>query len=615
MCGICGINWEEKDIIRKMTDVIKHRGPDDSGYYTDSNVSLGHRRLSIIDLSKKGRQPMSNEDGTIWITYNGEIYNYKELRPELEKRGHRFKSDTDTEVIIHAYEEYGIGCLDKFRGMFAFCIYDSEKRKMFLARDNVGKKPLYYHFDGDNLIFSSEIKAMLKCGIKKSVNRNALLSYLAFQYTIGTQTIFDGVKKLPGGHYLVFDLKSKGMSIHQYWDISEGILNKNDNYFISRLKELLDESAELRLRSDVPVGAFLSGGIDSSIITAFARDKVDYDFHTFSVGFENFSEFEYAKRVAEYLDTRHHEILINENDVIKHFPKIAWHFDEPVGDAATIANYFLSMEAKKHVKVVLAGEAGDELFAGYNNYKDSMKYHVNSVIPRFGKRLLGSSAGAFPLSIKGNPWTNRNLRRMGYLGFKDLMRAHLYTTRGISDHEIPWIMKDKRAPDIYENAIVPGNKMNPLNYMLAVDLKNILPEKFLMKADKGTMANSVEERLVIMDKDVVEFSYKVPPGLKIRDNRGKWLLRKAGEDKLSGIKDILWRRKQGFGVPIDHWIKNELRDCVIQSLEGEFVKENFDDNAIKQIRNKLVKGNIKNYHQALVAWTLFALGVWYEQFF
>jgi len=441
-----------------------------------------------------------------------------------------------------------------------------------------------------------------------------MISYLALQYTIGSQTMFDGIKKLLGGHYLIFDLKTGHMNIQQYWDIEEDILDENENYFIRRLRDLLNESAELRLRSDVPVGAFLSGGIDSSIVVAFARDKVDYEFHTFSMGFENFSELDYARKVSEYLETEHHEIIIKESDVIKNFPHITWHFDEPVGDAATIANYFLSQNAKKYVKVVLAGEAGDELFAGYGNYKDSLKYHVNLALPKTGRKVIGSIIGSLPLSIKGNPWKNRNLRRLNYLSLTDLEKAHLYITSGLSDYEIQWLLAMKKTPNPYAHAITPKKIGNSLNFMLAMDLKNLLPEKFLMKADKATMANSIEERLVLMDKEIVEFSYKIPPRLKIKDNKGKWILRKAGEERLEGIKDILWRKKQGFGVPIDAWMKGELKDYILQSLEGEFIKKNFDENVINKVEEKLMKGNIKNYHNSLVVWTLFALEEWYEQY-
>ncbi len=612
MCGIAGFNFDDKELIKEMIKTLQHRGPDDSGYYIDEYVSLGHARLSIIDLSKRAKQPMSNEDGSIWITYNGEIYNYIELREEL--RNHEFRSNSDTEVIIHGYEEWGIDVLKKLRGMFAFALYDSNKNIIFLARDNVGKKPLYYYFDNEKFIFSSEIKAILKHDIPKRINRDALYSFLAFQYTIGNQTMFDGIKKLLGGHYLIFDLKNKILKIGKYWDIREDIIqNKDENYFINKLRELLEESARLRLRSDVPVGAFLSGGIDSSIAIAFARDKVDYDFHTFSMGFEHFSELNYARKVAEHLDTIHHEIIITEKDVIREFDKIAWHFDEPVGDAAIIANYFLSKEANKYVKVVLAGEAGDELFAGYGNYKTNLKYFVNLKIPKIVRKIIGKSIELLPLSLKGNPWINRNIRRLYYISHADLIKAHLYTTRGMSDHEIMWLLGKKENFDVYKNAVIPNGIRDPLNLMLALDLKNLLAEKYLMKADKATMANSVEERLVLMDKKIVEFSYRIPPNLKIRNGRGKWILRKAGEIKLP--KEILWRKKQGFGVPIEYWIKGELRDYILQHLEGEFLRKNFNRKALKYVEEKIKRKEIENYHHALIAWVLFALEVWHSIYF
>ncbi len=614
MCGIMGFNFQDKNLVLKMIQTLRHRGPDDFGFYIDDYITLGHTRLSIIDLSKRGRQPMSNEDDSIWITYNGEIYNYIELRKELEEYGHEFKSNTDTEVIIHAYEEYGLGFLNKLRGMFALALYDLNKKILILARDPVGKKPIYYYFDGNRFIFASEIKALLLHEIPKKINFEAFYSFLAFQYTIGDQTMFEDVKKVLGGHFLVFDLKNKRLYIDKYWDIKENIINDRDeNYFINELRKLLDESARLRLRSDVPVGAFLSGGIDSSTAIAFARNYVDYDFHTFSMGFKYFSELDYARKVAEHLGTIHHEIVIDEKDVIKEFYKVAWHFDEPVGDAAIVANYFLSKEANRYVKVVLAGEAGDELFGGYGNYKTNLKYFVNLKVPKILRKLIGKSVEILPLSIKGNPWINRNVRRLYYLSHDDLIKAHLYTTRGMSDHEILWLLKRKKRIDIYRKAIIPKNVKNPLNLMLALDLKNLLAEKYLMKADKATMANGIEERLILMDKKIVEFSYKIPPDLKIKNGRGKWILRKAGEIKLP--KEILWRKKQGFGVPIDYWIRGEMRDIVLQHLEGEFLRKYFDKNSLKYVEEKIKRGMIENYHHALVAWSLFALEVWYNVYF
>jgi asparagine synthase (glutamine-hydrolysing) len=614
MCGITGFNFTDAKLIKKMSDQLKHRGPDDFGYYTDEHVSLGHRRLSIIDLSKNGRQPMSNEEGDIWITYNGEVYNYCEIKNHLQEN-HRFMSNTDTEVLIHSYEEYGISFLKKLRGMFSFCLYDSKKRILILARDNIGKKPLYYFFNGKTFIFSSEIKAILQCNVDKILNKPALISYLTLQYTIGNQTLFNGIKKLLGGHYLIFNLETKKLEIKKYWDIKEGILHNCELFFINKLKDLLEKSAELRLRSDVPVGAFLSGGIDSSIAIAFARDKVDYDFHTFSMGFKQTSELEYSKKVADYLNTNHHEIHMNEGDIIKQIPQITWHNDEPIGDAAIIANFFLAKYAKKYVKVVLAGEAGDEIFAGYKNYKNTLRYHINLPIPKKARRILAFLLNGLPISYIGNPWNNDKLRKMQYLGFTELENAHIFSTMGITESEIQWLTGIEKKIDIFNKIIMPKNISYPLNILLALDLKNLLPEKFLMKADKATMAHGVEERLVIMDKEIVEFSYKIPPSLKIKNNRSKWILRKAGEEKLKDLKEVVWRKKQGFGVPIGDWIKGELKDYILQRLEGEFIRKNTNYKSMNTIINKVKEGNVRNYHHSLIIWTLFALEEWYEQFF
>ena len=302
MCGICGFyGFEDKNVLKRMVKSISHRGPDDNGLYTDKNISLGHVRRSIIDLSEKGRQPMSNEDGTIWITYNGETYNFKGLRKKLEEN-HCFYSNTDTEVLIHAYEECGLDFIKKLRGMFAFALYDSKKKKLILARDPIGKKPLYYYWDRNVFIFASEIKAILETGINRGVDMAGLSAYLTHQYTIGKKTMFKGVKKLLGGEILILDIKKKEIEIKRYWDIREEIINGSEEYFIKKLRNLLEESAKLRTIADVPVGAFLSGGIDSSSIVALTKSNVDYEFHTFSMGFgELFSELEYAKIVAEHL--------------------------------------------------------------------------------------------------------------------------------------------------------------------------------------------------------------------------------------------------------------------------------------------------------------------------
>jgi asparagine synthase (glutamine-hydrolysing) len=610
MCGICGFyGFTDKNVLKRMVNILSHRGPDDNGFYTDENISLGHTRLSIIDLSERGKQPMSNEDGTIWITYNGETYNFMDLRNDLEKK-HDFYSNTDTEVLIHAYEEYGIDFIKKLRGMFAFALYDLENKKLILVRDPIGKKPLYYYWDGNDFIFASEIKAILETGIKKEINLDGLCAYLAYQYTIGRNTMFKGIKKVLGGELLIFDIKKKEMEIKRYWDIKEYIINRSEDYFVKMLKSLLEESAKLRMIADVPVGAFLSGGLDSSSAVALARPLVAYDFHTFSMGFETFSELNYAKIVAEGLDTVHHEIVLDAEDVMKEIEKIAWHYDEPLGDSAIIANYFLAKEARKYVKVVIAGEAGDEIFGGYSGYNVNLKLYNFYKLPAFIRTILKKTISLSPL--KGDPFKNKIEFYLNYAAQKNFNIAHVYTGRVMSDDEITWYTSQNLS--YTKNLVVfPNSRIKePLNRMLALDCKNLLPERFLMKADKATMANSVEERLPLMDKNIVEFAFQIPPKFKIKAGKGKYILKKAVEDLVP--RAIFERKKTGFGVPDIYWIKNELREVVEQKLsEGELIREMFDSRKIEKLMTNY--GTSRFGHPSILVWNLFALELWYEQFF
>jgi asparagine synthase (glutamine-hydrolysing) len=604
MCGICGfLGFEDREVLKRMVKILAHRGPDDSGLYVDENVSLGHARLSIIDLSERGRQPMSNENGPIWIVYNGETYNFKDLRRNLEKK-HNFYSDTDTEVLIHAYEEYGIDFIKKLRGMFAFALYDSEKKKLILARDPIGKKPLYYYWDGERFIFASEIKAILETGIEREIDTDGLCAYLTHQYTIGRNTMFKGIKKLLGGELLIFDIKKEDVEIKRYWDIKEDIINQSEGYCIKKLKSLLEESAKLRTIADVPVGAFLSGGIDSTSVVALSKPNVDYDFHTFSMGFgELFSELDYA--------TVHHEIIIEPTEVIKELERIAWHYDEPLGDAAIIANYFLAKEAKKYVTVVVAGESGDELFGGYGHYKIGLKAYPYFMLPKIFKN--GVKHVIFLSLPKEGLFKRRWQYFLNYFAQKNFNIASLYLLKSaMTDEELKWFSSGGLKFD--EDLIVFSNNniKHPLNKMLALDCKNLLPEKFLMKADKAIMANSVEERLPIMDKNIVEFAFRIPPKFKIKKGNEKYILKMAVKDLVP--REIIKRRKTGFGVPYKHWVKREMKELVEQKLsEGGLIKRLFEKEKIEKLI--YTHKNSKWSHSTALVWNLFALELWYEQFF
>ena len=608
MCGICGIyGVEDKALISRMLSVLKHRGPDDEGIYTDANISLGHTRLSIIDLTERGRQPMSNEDGSIWLSVNGEIYNFMELRAELEKKGHRFYSDTDSESIIHMYEEYGLEFIDKLRGMFAHPVYDKKKRRLILARDPIGKKPLYYYHEGETLFFASEIKAILEAGAKKEVDQDALFAYLACGYTIGEKTLFNGIKKVLPGNMLI--LEPGKLRIKKYWNIEENTIQASDSCFVDELRALLEESTRLRMVADVPIGAFLSGGIDSSAVVALARPHAKDEFHTFSVGFETFSELEYAKIVSQHLETTHHEIIVTADAVMQDIPRIAWYYDEPLGDAAIINNYYLAREARKYVKVVIAGEGGDELFGGYSAYKLGLKSYYLFKIPSRFRRTANFFLPLIPGTGDITTFGSKLNKYASYFTYPTLEKAHSYIRRQMSNAEINYITK-MRSPDVENFAIYPQNIRDPLNKMLAVDCNNLLPEKFLMKADKGIMANSVEERLPLLDREMIRFAFSIPQNLKIRKGQEKYILRKAVRDLLP--EQILNRPKLGFGTPVSRWLST-MRDLVFTKLnEVELINEFFKKDKIQAL--------LQNYDRAIAyrpstVWTLFALALWYDVYF
>lgn len=611
MCGICGIyGLDDRASIERMLRVMKHRGPDGNGIYTDTNISLGHSRLSIIDLSENGKQPMSNENGDIWLTVNGEIYNYIELRSILQKKGHIFHSSSDSEVIIHAYEEYGLDFVKFLRGMFALSLYDCRKRRLILARDPIGKKPLYFFTNSDILVFASEIKAILTFHHPNAIDETALWSFLAFQYTLGNKTLFKGIKKvLPGTLVLIEDKK---VVYHTFWNITEKYDNRiNEDSAIVKMRQLLEESVRLRMISDVPVGAFLSGGIDSSALVALGRPWADDTFHTFSIGFDTYSELDYARIVSNHMDTDHHEIKISGNDVVKNINHLAWIYDEPLGDAAIINNFFLSREAQKYVKVVLAGEGGDEIFAGYQNYGINLKL-LKIFKPGISTKILGYILNQIPVHYGCYEFS-----RLGYYlkyakAFSDtsIERIHLNTRRWMTDDEIKDLTTLK-PQNIYESAVFVKGFSDPLNKMLMVDCKNLLPEKFLMKADKGTMANSVEERAPLLDCNIIDFTFSIPASLKIKGGQEKYILRKAVSHLLPS--NIINRTKHGFGTPVGSWMESELGDVVIQTLENGPLFKTILKPGLNCQFNNIIKKGMKT--SPFKVWTLFALELWYDTYF
>ena len=612
MCGICGIYSKVDKPIEAMLETIKHRGQDGFGVYKDENVGLGHNRLAIIDLSENGKQPMHNEDNTVWMVVNGEIYNYKDLKYWLIQKGHQFYSNSDSEVIIHLYEQIGEAFVSQLRGMFALALYDKKINRLILARDSIGKKPLYYYRNGNNLYFASEIKALLKAGIKAVVNTNIIPTFLMYQYSMGIDTLFNDIHKLKAGHKIIVDGDYVNTVQIRYFTINENIWNRSEREAIDILRTYLDESVELRLQSDVPIGAFLSGGIDSSAVIALWRRKSNKsDFHTFTASFETNSESEYAKQVSKHLGVQYHEVPITTDMVLNDLEKIAWHYDEPLGDAAIICNYYLAKEASKYVKVVLAGEGGDELFGGYQWYSFYKYINIFNCIPI-------SLRNTFQILMNECNPINRLERLKRILLFpmqNSLIDLQLYPETSMSEQNVDWIVKLPYISMLRNNynAIKPSGIKNQYNRYLALDCLNLLPEKFLMKADKATMAWTIEERLPLLDKEIINYAFTLTPNLK----KDKYILRKAVEDLLP--KNIVLRKKQGFGTPVAHWLNNKrFKEYTLDKLRnGMLLKEICKPKSLEIITKHYESGNYnKQGYAALqfssIVWNLLVLQIWYD---
>ncbi len=601
MCGIIGFNWEDKNLIKELIKTLKHRGPDGQGYYTDNNISLGHTRLSIVDLTKTGKQPMSNPDSTIWITFNGEIYNYKEKKQELTKEGYSFNSNSDTEVIIRLYEKYKLNFINHLRGMFAFAIWDKNKKRITLARDPLGVKPLYYYYNKNKLIFSSEIKTFKAIKeIKLEVNKQAIIKLLSYRYTPDEETTFKHIKKVLPGQIIIIE-KDKTSKI-AYYNQKENILYKNPNQALSKTNEIISDSVEKHMIADVEVGSFLSGGIDSSIITTIAQElmkKERKNLKTFSIGFDFFSELKYSKVVAEHINSDHYELIVDHNKAIKTIPKLIWQNDEPLIDFAAIPNYLLAQFARKKVKVVLAGQGGDEVFAGYEHYKKMLK------ILKFSQSLPKPAIYAISLI------PHKKFRRAHeLLSMKDIENLYLDTYSVFKEKEL------HEKFNISKNILIAPIKSNHpnmnfnLNKILYLDQKMLVGEYFNMIADKMTMANALEERVPYLDKEVVDFSFQLAPNLKLNENKEKFILKKLGKKFLPQI--ITERKKQGYGAPYPEWIKLGLGEIIINALENPEICK--DKIIPKELINE-VKIKIKNSPaDSMRCWMLYSLEEWYKKF-
>ncbi len=607
MCGIAGILDLERQFnktdLQAMCDIIRHRGPDGDGYYIDGAVGLGHRRLRIIDL-EGGKQPMSNEDGTVWITFNGEIYNFQVLQKNLIARGHRFHTHSDTETIIHAYEEYGDNCVEYINGMFSFAIWDAKEQRMFIARDRVGKKPFYYYLSDKKFIFSSELKAIIQ---NKTVPRNidltALRDYLLYLYVPPPKTIFKGIFKLPPGHYMVVDNKLN-TSIKRYWDLEfNPDYSIKESEWIDGLREKLLDAVKIRLISDVPLGAFLSGGIDSSAVVALMSQIMDQPVKTFSIGFEEekYSELKYARIVAEKFNTNHHEMIVNP-DAIELLPELAWEFDEPFADSSAIPTYYVSKMAREHVTVVLSGDGGDETFAGYSRYASAFYYHNRyDKIPGFLRRLVfGGASSLMPNGMRGKGLL-RHLSETPFKRYRGMITQDEpgYIGGVLSEDVLREIGRDSEDGYFYEFY----NKQPDMDYLTKIqylDTMTYLPEDILVKVDRASMLTSLEARAPLLDHGILEYMAKVPSEYKFRNGEKKYLLKKA----LDGIlpEEILYRKKMGFGVPLVHWFKKDLSEYTSdlllskQCIERNLLNRKYIESLLKnhQYRGRDLSAKIWN---------------------
>ena len=603
MCGISGFNFENKPLLKKMCDLITHRGPDDVGYYTDSGISIGMKRLSIIDLHT-GHQPQYNENEDIWVIFNGEIYNFMELKNQLENLGHNFYTKSDTEVIIHAYEEWGEDCVKKFRGAFAFCIYDSRKKILFLARDHMGLKPLYYYFDGEKFIFGSEIKCILCHGIKRIIDKEAFNLFISLGYVPNNLTLFKGIFKVPSSSYLIFNLKQKQLKIKPYWNINFDVnRDKSVEQLAMELRNLIEESVKLRLISDVPLGAFLSGGIDSSSIVGIMSKFMDEPVKTFSIGFEEgapVNETKHARYVAEYYNTDHTETIVKSTSY-ELLPDLIWHLDDLISDAAIIPVYLMAKYAKEKMTVALTGDGADEVFAGYSVYYRNQGSNFLTHIPK--------------------TYINNIMRFYKYIPIHKLrmVLSYLNESKTLEDRYIRTILY---MPDVEKPMVVPFetenvksmiintfvNNLDMINQFTNWDLKYQLPNLYNMKTDKMTMAASLEARIPFLDIKIVEWASKIPSDLKLSGDIEKYILRLAMKDILP--RKILKRKKMGFTVPVNLWFKTGFKEVsgeILERLEKRM-------NLIKPKYVKILKRNHFKREYKNRVWNLIMFELWYETF-
>src|SRR5262245_1248830 len=629
MCGIYGYIALGKQfaptVLANMGRAVAHRGPDDEGEMVqnagDFSLALGHKRLSIIDLSQSGRQPMSNEDGTIWVTLNGEIYNFQELRNELQNKGHRFRSKSDTEVIVHLYEDEGASLLERIDGMFAFALWDSNKKLLLLGRDRVGKKPLHYSVIDGDLVFASEIKALLHHPqVSRDLNLKALNKYLTFEYVPAPETIFKSIQKLEPGHYLTW--QNGKTSLVRFWDlpmVDDPNAEKSELEYTEKLRWLLDRSVRKRLVADVPVGLFISGGLDSALVAAFAKRAKD-QLECFSIGFDepSFDESRYSAQVARELGIRHHIKRFQAADMLQLLQKLPEIVDEPIADPSIMPFYLLSRFASERIKVVLSGDGGDELFAGYQTYQAVKFAAVYNRLPQFIKNLVKKIAVGMPVS---HDYLSLDFKLKQFLkGTGVATEIELFRWRGaFEDGERNQLLSgDVRHElgchnsyeDIYRY-IEESRLTNELERILYLSMKLYLQDNNLVTVDRASMANGLEVRSPLLDRDLVEFACRLPTNLKLHGLTTKYLLKNAADGLLP--KTIVNRQKQGFGIPLARWLTAELKSFMLENLSEERIRRQglFDYSYVKRLIDEQLSMT-KDNREPL--WTLLVFQTWYDRY-
>jgi len=627
MCGIAGVIQFGRDAranldtLRQMCAVMAHRGPDDDGFYVSGPVGLGMRRLSIVDLAR-GHQPISNEDETAWIVFNGEIYNHAELREQLQARGHRYRTNSDTETIIHLYEEYGRDCVRHLRGMFAFAIWDTKKQRLFIARDRLGIKPLYYRQTAESLVFGSEIKVILAEGAEPKFNRKVLPEYLAFGYVSGAETFYDGIYKLMPGHTMEVGFDGR-VNIEPYWDlhITSGDSTHSETYYVEQYRDLLEQAVGSHLMSDVPLGVFLSGGVDSSAVAALMTKLRRAPVETFSVGYaeDAYSELPYARVVAEHLKSVHHEVLVSREQFFDALPRLIWHEDEPIAWPSSVPLYFVARLAQERVKVVLTGEGSDETLGGYTRYAFTLK---NASLDRYYRGVFPSAfRRQIRNAIQDSSWISATLRRK--LAHTPLARdgnswASLYFDNflcAFSETEQRSLLSDEITAEFEPGAPYKSSleywyrsSGDMLQRLLYTDIKTYLVE-LLMKQDNMSMAASIESRVPFLDHVLVEFATNIPRQFQLRGLSGKRILKKAVQDLLP--HSILYRTKLGFPTPWSRWLKGPqlqiIRDLLLEPRSIE--RKLFKRSAIERLFDEHNQGHVDHYDRI---WRLLNLELWHR---